>query len=165
MDLGRWLDARSGPAPHEDRTLEGAAHFTRAQVEQLVDRKFRDDPRRGARTKERLATVDDARIEDLTRQAFACFHDLVALLACEALPGLGPATASLLLAAQAPHRFVVIDSRVLAALRDLGRFPAGGHFDVAEHWEPYLVACREIARETGRDLPAVGRALSVGGST
>lgn len=165
MDLGRWLDERSGADPGPDPALVGAASFTRAQVEQLVDGKFRDDPRRGARIRERLATVDDARIEGLTRQAFACFHDLVALLACEALPGLGPATASLLLAAQAPHRFVVIDSRALAALRALGRFPAGGHFDVAEHWEPYLVACREIARETGRDLSAVGRALTVGGST
>lgn len=165
MDLGRWLDARSGPQPDQAPGLEGAEYFTRAQVEQLVDRKFRDDPRRGARTRERLATVDDARIEGLTRQAFACFHDLVALLACEALPGLGPATASLLLAAQAPHRFVVIDSRALTALRDLGRLPAGGHFAVAEHWEPYLAACRDIARETGRDLPAVGRALVVGGST
>ena len=155
----------SGDHKGEDRLrrpFRGAEFFTRAQVEQLVDRKFADDPRRATRAREQLAAESDARIEALTRQAFACFHDLVALLACGALAGIAPATASLLLTARDPDRYVVIDRRALAALRALGYLPEGRHFDPARDWEPYLEACRRLAADTGHDLRAMYRTLLAG---
>ena len=165
MDLGAWVargSARYSDAEAEDRVFapfRDAEHFTRAQVEQLVDHKFADAPRRAQRIREQLVAEPDERIEALTRQAFACFHDLVALLACEALAGIAPATASLLLAAQDPDRYVVIDRRALTSLRALGYLPEGAHFDPARDWEPYLRAARRLATDAGHDLPATARAL------
>ena len=165
VDLGAWVareSARYPDAEAEDRLLapfRGAEFFTRAQVEQLVDRKFADAPRRAQRVREQLASEPDERIEDLTRQALACFHDLVALLACQALGGIAPATASLLLAAQDPDRFVVIDRRAVTSLQTLGYLPDAAHFDPAQDWEPYLRAARRLAADAGHDLPTTARAL------
>lgn len=95
MDAAAWVVRWSAEYPNREaedemlRPFRGAICFSRTQVEELVDWKFQTDPRRRRRTRTLLAVEDDTRIEDLTRQAFACFNDYVALLACTARRGSG----------------------------------------------------------------------------
>lgn len=165
MDLRQWVSHWSGKYPDptgEDAMLadfRGAEHFTRNQVEQLIDWKFKTDSRRRQRTHNLLAIESNERIEEVTRRAFSSNSDYEALISCQRLKGLGPATASVLLMAQAPDKYTVIDSRALTSMRALGRFSGNNRFAETEDWGPYLTECRSIVDLTGFALRQVDRAM------
>ena len=169
-----WADDRANKQYRrsESRWLEqfeGATSLKRRQVRVLIAHRFVAEPERRAKA---MAGLESPNSWGRARRAInkaleepsptAALDHLVG--DGSGIPGWDPETATTVLAACRPKRYLVADTRALVALRGLGLCaPRDTERFHAADWWPYLRACRKLAEVSGLSLRAVGQALRAAG--
>lgn len=161
LEAWRWAKYNSG----YDRKMakfRGKEAFTVEEVEELLGWKLtgRYAPKH---TREFREGNSPEIVEDTTRRAFAEEDETLALEALCTLKQIGPRTASVLLMAQNPGRYTVMDVKALASLKAVGLLPHVPQQPRQEEWKQawpeYLAACRHIVEQTGLSLRDIDRGL------
>lgn len=102
-------------------TLGTQQYIDQSQLEQVVRWKLNGQPGRRDRFIEQLNTVPDAFIRRISEAAFLLDDPKTQLETLTSIPGIGPATASVVLAFYDPTRYAVGDRYIVAALLDADR--------------------------------------------
>ena len=102
-------------------TLGTQQYIDQSQLEKVVRWKLNGQPGRRDRFIEQINTVPEAFIRRISEAAFLLNDPKIQLETLTSIPGIGPATGSVVLAFYDPTRYAVGDRYIVAALLDADR--------------------------------------------
>lgn len=100
-----------------------------------------------------------AEVETKVKSALSDHDDISALRTLMSLHGVKERVGSAILTAYRPDHYTVMDRRAYSTLVACQELPDMRGRTWLQTWQPYLQACRRLAKRTGLDLRTVDRAL------
>jgi hypothetical protein len=161
--LATWIDEWADQYPaNGDALVEelwGAKELDSEGWTRVVTWKLQLDRRWQALALAALANEPEDRLRMISRDARRCEDDFAALQVVRAVPGVGKAIGSAVLAIMEPERWTVYDWRAQASLKALARDYEFADPEQLGYWREYLATCRHLRDQQGTTLRHIDRAL------
>jgi hypothetical protein len=174
--VSAWLDRYPNPGGHAEENAAaradekqwldryvGTTSISQDGARELVEWKFQSMAHRKANALRGINDENWPHAEQCIAQGLQSPGDLPPLMVLgnvhSGIRGWGPAMSSAVLAACIPDRFTIADTRALATVRALEFVVPLGKTFAFNHWEPYLIACRQTAAQCGRSLREIDQAF------